>query len=218
MAVWAVICGADGWEDIEEDGKAHAAGFAEVLDFPHGIPGHETLRRVLSRLDPDELTPCFLSWTAALSALSGGDIVASDGTTRRHAFARAAATAAIPMVSAGANRNRLVRGQVKVADKSNAMTALPQRLKMLDVPGATVTMEALGCQKEIAQVITEQGADDVVALQKNHRTLYDDVTLLLDDARAKAFAERDHASHETVEGDHGRRDIRQYGRTADIVW
>jgi len=218
IAVCAVICGADGWEDIEEYGKAQAAWFAEVLDLPHGIPGHETFRRVLARLDPDELTQCFLSWTAALSALSGGDIVAIDGKTLRHSFDRAAAQAAIHMVSAWANRNRLVLGQVKVDDKSNEITAIPQLLKMLDLTGATVTIDAMGCQKEIAKVITEQGADDVLALKKNHRTLYDDVTLFLDDARAKAFTEIDHAYHETVDGDHGRLEIRKYWITSEIDW
>lgn len=218
IAVCAVICGADGWEDIEEYGKAQAAWFAEVLDLPHGIPGHETFRRVLARLDPDELTQCFMSWTAALSALSGGDLVAIDGKTLRHSFDRAAAQAAIHMVSAWANRNRLVLGQVKVDDKSNEITAIPQLLKMLDFTGATVTIDAMGCQKEIAKVITEQGADDVLALKKNHRTLYDDVTLFLDDARAKAFTEIDHAYHETVDGDHGRLEIRKYWITSEIDW
>jgi predicted transposase YbfD/YdcC len=218
IAVCAVICGADGWEDIEEYGKAQAAWFAEVLDLPHGIPGHDTFRRVLARLDPDELTQCFMSWTAALSDLSGGDIVAIDGKTLRHSFDRAAAQAAIHMVSAWANRNRLVLGQVKVDDKSNEITAIPQLLKMLDLTGATVTIDAMGCQKEIAKVITEQGADYVLALKKNHSTLYDDVTLFLDDARAKAFTEIDHAYHETVDGDHGRIEIRQYWITSEIDW
>jgi hypothetical protein len=153
------MCGADGWEDIEEYGTAQAAWFAEVLDLPHGIPGHDTFRRVLSRLDPDELTQCLMSWTAALSDLSGGDIVAIDGKTLRHSLDRAAAKAAIHMVSAWANRHRLVRGQVKVDDKSNEITVLPPLLNMLDFTGATVTLDALGCQKEIAKVITEQGAD-----------------------------------------------------------
>jgi hypothetical protein len=112
-------------------------------------------------VDPDELTQCLLSWTAALSDLSGGDIVAIDGKTLRHSFDRAAAQAAIHMVSAWANRNRLVLGQVKVDDKSHEMTAMPQLLRMLDLTGATVTIDAMGCQKEIAKVITEQGADDV---------------------------------------------------------
>ena len=132
IAVCAVICGADGWEDREEYGTAQAAWFAEVLNFPHGMPGHDTFRRVLSRLDPDELTQCFLSWTAALSDLSVGDIVAIDGKTLRHSFDRAAAKAAIHMVSAWANSHRLVLGQVKVDDKSNEITAIPQLLQMLD--------------------------------------------------------------------------------------
>ena len=218
MAVCAVICGADGWEDIEEYGKAQAAWCAEVLDFPHGIPGHETFRRVLSRLNPDELTQCFLSWTAALSELSGGDIVAMDGKTLRHAFDRAAAQAAMHMVSAWAHRNRLVLGQVKVDDKSNESTAIPQLLNMLDFTGATVTIDAMGCQQEIAQVITEQGADYALALKKNHSTLYDEVTLFLDDARSNECAEIDHAYHETVDGDHGRIETRKYWITSDIEW
>jgi len=218
IAVCAVLCGADGWEDSEEYGTAQAAWFAEVVDFPHGMPGHDPFRRVLSRLDPDELTQCFLSWTAALSDLSGGEIGAIDGKTLRHSFDRAAAKAAIHMVSAWANSHRLVMGQVKVDDKSNEMTAIPQLVQMLDCTGATVTIDAMGCQKESAKVLTEQGADDVLALKQNHSTLYDDVTLCLDTARAKEFAETDHAYSETVDGDHGRIEIRQYWITSAIDW
>lgn len=218
IAVCAVICGAEGWEDIEEYGKAQADWFAEFLDLPHGIPGHDTFRRVLSRLDPDELTECFVSWTTALSDLSGGEIVAIDGKTLRHSFDRAASTQAIHMVSAWANHNRLVLGQVKVDDKSNEITAIPKLLRMLDLTGATVTIDAMGCQKEIAKVITEQGADYVLALKKNHRNLYEDVTWFLDDARATDFAEIDHAYHETVDGDHGRIETRRYWITSEIDW
>jgi len=218
IAVCAVICGAEGWEDIEEYGQAQADWFAEVLDLPNGIPGHDTFRRVLSRLDPDELTQCFVSWTTALSDLSGGDIVAIDGKTLRHSFDRAASTKAIHMVSAWADRHRLVLGQVKVDDKSNEITAIPKLLKMLDLSGATVTIDAMGCQKEIAKAITEQGADYVLALKKNHSTLYENVTLFLDDARATDFAEIAHDYHETVDGDHGRIETRRYWITDDIDW
>ena len=218
IAVCAVICGAEGWEDIEEYGHAQAEWFHEVLDLPHGIPGHDTFRRVLSRVDPDELTQCFVSWTAALSDLSGGDIVAIDGKTLRHSFDRATSKAAIHMVSAWANRNRLVLGQVKVDDKSNEITAIPYLLKMLDLRGATVTIDAMGCQKEIAQVITDQGADYVLALKKNHSNLYEDVTLFLDDAHAREFAEIEHDYHETIDGDHGRIEIRKYWITSAIDW
>lgn len=159
IAVCAVICGAEGWEDIEEYGKAQAEWFAQVLELPHGIPGHDTFRRVLSRLDPEELTRCFISWSGALSDLSGGDLVSIDGKTLRHSFDRAASQAAIHMVSAWANANRLVLGQVKVEDKSNEITAIPKLIKLLDLAGATVTIDAMGCQKAIAQDITDQGAD-----------------------------------------------------------
>ena len=108
IAVCAVIGGAEGWEDIEEYGKAQADWFAELLDLPNGIPGHDTFRRVLSRLDPDDLTQCFVSWTPVLSDLSGGESVAIDGKTLRHSFDRAASTQAIHRVGAWANRNRLV--------------------------------------------------------------------------------------------------------------
>lgn len=218
IAVCAVICGAEGWEDIEEYGNAQAEWFAEVLDLPHGIPGHDTFRRVLSRLDPDELTQCFVSWTTALSDLSGGETVAIDGKTLRHSFDRAASKAAIHMVSAWANRNRLVLGQVKVDDKSNEITAIPKLLQMLDLTGVTVTIDAMGCQKEIAKVITEQEADYVLALKKNHSTLYEDVKLFLDDAQANGFADMDHDYRETVDGDHGRIETRRYWITADIDW
>ena len=218
IAVCAVICGADGWEDIEEYGKAQAEWLAQVLDLPHGIPGHDTFRRVLSRLDPEELTECFIAWTGALSDLCGGDIVAIDGKTLRHSFDRAASNTAIHMVSAWANANRLVLGQVKVDDKSNEITAIPKLIKMLDLAGATVTIDAMGCQKEIAKVITDQEADYVLALKENHPTLYDDVTLFFEEGKATDFAEIDHEYHETVDGDHGRIETRRYWITSDIEW
>ena len=209
IAVCAVIGGAEGWEDIEEYGKAQAVWFADLLDLPHGIPGHDTFRRVLSRLDPEELTQCFIAWTQALSEALGGDIIAIDGKTLRHSFDQATATAAIHMVSAWASANRLVLGQLKVDEKSNEITAIPKLLHLLDVKGAVVTIDAMGCQKEIAKTITEQGADYVLALKDNHPTLAEEVTLLLTDARDTTCAGIAHAYHETVDGDHGRIEIRR---------
>jgi predicted transposase YbfD/YdcC len=218
IAMCAVICGAEGWEDIEEYGKTQAEWFAQLLDLPHGIPSHDTFRRVLSRLDPEELTQCFMSWTSALSDLSGGNIVSIDGKTLRHSFDRATSTAAMHMVSAWASTNRLVLGQVKVEDKSNAITAIPKLLQMLDVAGAPVTSDAMGCQKEIAPVIPAQEANYVLALKQNHETLYDNVTLFLNAARATAFADIPHAYHVTVEGEHGRIETRRYWITSAIEW
>jgi predicted transposase YbfD/YdcC len=218
LAVCAVIGGAEGWEDSEEYGKAQAEWFAALLDWPHGIPGHDPFRRVLSRLDPEALTQCCIAWTQALSEVSGGAIVSSDGTTLRHSFAQATATAAIPMVRAWASANRLVLGQLKVDEKSNAITAIPALLRLLDLKGAVVTIDAMGCQKEIAKTMTEQEADDVLALKDHHPTLSEAVTLFLTDARDTGFADSEHAYHETVAGDHGRLETRRYWLTSDIAW
>jgi predicted transposase YbfD/YdcC len=218
LAVCAVIGGAAGWEDIEEYGKAQAAWFADLLDWPHGIPGHDTLRRVLSRLAPEELTQGFIAWTQALSEASGGEIISIDGKTLRHSFDQATATAAIHRVSAWASANRLVLGQLKVDEKSNESTAIPKRLPLLDVQGAVVTIDAMGCQKEIAKTITEQGADYVLVLKDNHPTLSEAVTLFLNEARAPAFADMTHAYHETVDGEHGRIETRRYWITSEIEW
>jgi predicted transposase YbfD/YdcC len=218
IAVCAVISGAEGWEDIEEYGEANAEWLKDLLDLPHGIPGHDTFRRVLSQLDPEELTQCFIAWTQALSEASGGDIVSIDGKTLRHSFDQATATAAIHMVSAWASANRLVLGQLKVEEKSNEITAIPKLLHLLDLKGAVVTMDAMGCQKEIAKTITEQGADYVLALKDNHPTLSEAVTLFLNDARDTGLADMAHAYHETVDGDHGRIETRRYWITSEIEW
>lgn len=203
---------------MEEYGKSQAEWLADLLELPHGIPSHDTFRRVLSQGDPEELTQCFIAWTDALREVSGGEIISLDGKILRQSFDRATATAAIHMVSAWANANRLVLGQVKVDKKSNEITAMPKLLAMLELQGAVVTVDAVGCQKAIATTITEQGVDYVLALKKNHQQLYEDVTLFLDDAKASGFAGIDHAYHKTVDGEHGRVETRQYWITSQIEW
>jgi hypothetical protein len=130
IAVCAVMCGAEGWEDIEEYGKAQAPWCEHVLELPQGIPCDDTFRRVLSRLDADEWMRCFLSWSEALRDASHGDLGSIDGKTLRHSFAHAASKAAMHMVSAWAQANRLVLGQLKVDDTSNEITAIPQLLRL----------------------------------------------------------------------------------------
>jgi predicted transposase YbfD/YdcC len=218
IAVCAVMCGAEGGEDIEAYGKAQAQWFKHVRERPHGIPCDDTFRRVLSRLDADELMRCCISWSEALRDVSNGDLVSKDGKTLRHAFDHAAAKAAMHMVSAWAHANRLVLGQRTVDDKSTEITAIPKLLRLLDLQGAIVTIDAMGCQQEIAQAITTQGADDVLALKDNHQTLSDAVQLFVDDAKATAFAGIDHERIETVDGDHGRMATRTYWVTSAIDW
>ncbi|HEY7711871.1 MAG TPA: ISAs1 family transposase [Candidatus Entotheonella sp.] len=185
-------------------------------ELPHGIPSHDTFRRVLSRLKPDELTQCFVRWTEALRESLDGDIIAIDGKTLRRSFDHAASQGAIHMVSAWANAHRLVLGQLKVDDKSNEITAIPALLRMLELEGAIVTIDAMGCQKEIAKTITEQGADYVLALKDNHPTLHGEVELLFEDIKAERLDGITTARHTTVDADHGRLETRHYWITSDI--
>src|SRR5947209_250753 len=218
IAVCAVMSGAEGWEDIEEYGKANAEWLGDLLDLPHGMPGHATFRRVLSHVDPEELTQCFIAWTNALSAASGGDIVSLDGKTLRHSFEKATATAAIHMVSAWASANRLVLGQLKVEEKSNEITAIPALLRLLDVTGAVVTIDAMGCQKEIARTIVEQGADYVLALKGIQGVMHDEVELFFAGARQHEFWDIPYRVHHTVDGEHGRIEERRYWLVSEIDW
>jgi predicted transposase YbfD/YdcC len=217
IALCGVISGAEGWEDLEDYGHAQAQWFQQFFALPHGIPSHDPFGRVFSRLNPDEVTHRFIEWTEALRDKSGGELVSIDGKMLRRSFDRAASKAAIHMVSAWAGANRLVLGQVKVDDKSNEITAIPQLLALLDLEGAIVTIEAMGCQKEIAGCLTEHGADDVLALKENHQTLYDNVALLLTDIEAGRLPEMTSENVETVNGGHGRIETRRYWITSDIA-
>jgi len=216
IALCAVISGAEGWEDMEEYGQAQAEWFQQFLELPHGIPSHDTFRRVLSRLKPDEQTQCFVSWTEALHESLDGEIVALDGKTLRRSFDHAASKGAIHMVSAWANAHRLIVGQRKVDDKSNEITALPKLLRMLELEGAIVTIDAMGCQKEVAKTMTEQGADYVLALKDNHPTLHGEVQLLFEDVKAERLDDITSERHTTIDADHGRLETRHYWITSDI--
>jgi predicted transposase YbfD/YdcC len=218
IAGCAVMCGADGWEAIEEYGTSQAEWFATFLDLPPGMPGHDTFRRVLSRLAPEALPQCFIAWPAALSEAAGGDIVSIAGKTLRHSFDQATGQAAIHLVRAWASANRLVGGQLTVEEKANESTAIPKLIQMLDIAGAPVTIDAMGCQKESAKVMTEREADYVLALKENHPTLSGDVPRFFDEATATAFADIAHAYHAPVDGAHGRIETRRYWITSDIAW
>jgi predicted transposase YbfD/YdcC len=170
----------------------------------------------LARLKPDELTRCFVSWTEALRESIDGDIVSIDGKTLRRSFDQASAKGAIHMVSAWANANRLVFGQRKVDDKSNEITAIPQLLRMWELEGAIVTIEAMGCQKDMAQTIAEQGADYVLALKDNHPTLHREVPLLFEDVKADRVPHIPSAHQTTIDADHGRLETRHYWITSEI--
>jgi predicted transposase YbfD/YdcC len=218
IAICAVICGADEWTEMEAFGKAKLPWFKTFLALPNGIPSHDTLARVFARLDPVALQQCFVAWIEGLSQQLAGSVVAIDGKTVRHSFDRAAGKAAIHMVSAWASGHHLVLGQVKVDDKSNEIVAIPQLLEMLELGGSIVTIDAMGCQKEIAARIHGQGADYVLALKGNQGTLHQDVELFFQDAQKIRFRQLPHSFHATVEKDHGRIETRRVWAVDDIAW
>jgi hypothetical protein len=154
IAICAVICGAEGWTDIEEYGRAKYNWLNTFLCLPNGIPTHDTFARLFARLDPEQMGQCFMRWITAISRLSQGEIVAIDGKTIRGSYDNPG-KGAIHMVSAWASANRLVLGQRKVDKKSNEITAIPLLLDMLSITGCIVTIDAMGCQRGIAAAIID---------------------------------------------------------------
>lgn len=218
IAICAVICGANDWVAVEEFGKAKRAWFGKFLPLANGIPSHDTFGRVFAALDPEAFGRCFLSWVQSLAALSQGQVVAIDGKTLRHSFDKASAKAAIHMVSAWAKTNHLVLGQVKTEAKSNEITAIPKLLELLDIYGCIITIDAMGCQKDIAAQIRDQGADYVLALKGNQGTACEEVTAFFEGAKAKQFKGVTHDFHETIEADHGRVEVRRVWCTPEVQW
>lgn len=220
IALCTLICGGEGWEDMTEFGQAKELFFREQLglSLPNGIPSPDTFRRLFERLDPEAFTACFTAWVATLRRQTNGEVVSIDGKTLRHSFDTAAGRAPIHVISAWASKNRLVLGQLKVDDKSNEIPAIPVLLALLDLQGCTVTIDAMGCQKEIARQIIAQGGDYVLALKGNQGTLHADVAEFFGDARSRAFAGVAHQYTETVEKDHGRIEKRRYWLVAEIDW
>ncbi len=209
IALCAVIAGADSFADIETYGKAKEAWLRTFLELPHGIPSHDTFNRVFARLNAKKLQECFLAWISGVADVTEGEVVALDGKTLRRSVDRASGTGAIHMVSAWASRNRLVLGQVKVADKSNEITAIPELLRVLEVSGCIVTIDAMGCQAAIAAQIIEQEADYVLGLKGNQESLHEATREVFESAERVAFADIRHDFHETSERGHGRSEQRR---------
>ena len=210
IAICGVICGADGWVAVETFGKAKEAWLRTFLELPHGIPSHDTFGRVFARLDPEAFQRSFINWVQALSELIEGQVIAVDGKTLRRSHDAVLGKAAIHMVSAWATANHLVLGQLKVADKSNEITAVPALLQLLELNGCIVTLDALGCQTQIAQTIIDRGADYVLRLKGNQGTLYAEVQELFAYADSCDFRDIAHDFQKTINGGHGRIEIRKH--------
>jgi predicted transposase YbfD/YdcC len=204
LAIGAVIGGAEGWVDIANYASAKEPWLRTFLALPGGVPSHDTFRRVFCLLDPCAFLECFQRWVDALSAGLGLKRIALDGKTARRSFDRATGKAALHLVSAWATEQHLVLGQVAVADKSNEITAIPRLLELLDVSGAIVTIDAMGCQKEIAAKIREGGGDYVLAVKDNQPHLLEDIQLCFAQALEGAFTGPKKSYHEENYEGHGR--------------
>lgn len=199
-------------------GEAKRDWLARFLKLPNGIPSHDTFGRVFALLDPRQFSECFMNWTRSLRQSFAAEIVAIDGKTLRRSHDRAKGREPIHMVSAWARENGLVLGQRKVDSKSNEITAIPELLRALDLAGCIVTLDALGCQKEIAREICAARADYVLALKGNQSTLHEEVKNFLEDAQAGGFPKIAHDFLETSEHNHGRAETRRYWITEEIAW
>lgn len=218
IAVCATICGAETWEDIEEYGNTKQEWLTTFLELPAGIPSHDTFARLFAALDPDSFRRCFLSWIQAVSETIAGDSIAIDGKTLRRSFDRGRGKAAIHMISAWSSAQRLVLGQLKVDDKTNEITAIPDLLDMLSLKGCIVTIDAMGCQKNIAEKIVAAEGDYVLALKGNHGRIHDSVKLAFDGATPDLLTRRSQDHWMSTDADHGRIETRRVWVVTDLDW
>jgi predicted transposase YbfD/YdcC len=218
IAVCAVICGADGFTDMEEFGLSKETWLRQFLELPNGIPSHDTFGRVFARLKPGEFQQCFLSWVRAVADVTEDEIVPIDGKKLRRSHNRSSGQRAVELVSAWARANRLMLGQVKVSGDSNEITAVPQLLRLLEVKGCIVTVDALNCQKEIASEILNQEADYVLSLKGNQGNLHKEVGLFFESVVNDHTYGFQISRHETVDGEHGRIETRSYWHVNAPEW
>jgi predicted transposase YbfD/YdcC len=227
IAVCTLLCAGETFNDMEDFGRAKADWFKTFLNLRHGIPSHDTFNRVFAALDPRQFLDCFLRWTQSLRTAVAQEIVALDGKALRRALNQDQSVKYV--ISAWAQSNNLVLGQLKVSDKSNEITAVPELLRVLELSGCIVTVDAMGCQKKIAKEIIESDADYVLALKGNQETVHQEVKEFLDQILAETQAPRPAgarlskaaatlAACQTVEKDHGRLEVRRYYQSAALDW
>lgn len=221
IGVCCLISGGEGFNDMEGFGKAKYEWFSQFLELPNGIPSHDTFNRVFSAIDPKAFIECFIAWTDTLRSQLSKEIIAMDGKALRRAGNKD-----IPMtyiVSAWATENGLTLGQVKVEDKSNEITAIPELLNLLDLEGCIVTIDAMGCQKKIAKEIMDSGSDYVLALKGNQGTAHKEIQDYFDLIVPEKYMEQSSSSEQidffkTVDNDHGRVETRRYWSSNDLDW
>jgi predicted transposase YbfD/YdcC len=210
IAICGVVCGCKSWKDVAYYGRMKIDKLRTFLQLPNGIPSKDTFRRVFARIKPAAFQKCFRSWTQALTDSLGIKHIAIDGKTARRSHDRGAGKTALHLVSAWATANHLTLGQVAVNDKSNEITAIPQLLELLELSGAIVTIDAMGCQKEIARKIREGGGHYVLAVKDNQQRLLEDIQACFADELEKPESKADYSHHTTEERHHGRIERRHY--------
>ena len=221
ITILAVICGADYWTEIEQFGNAKKDWLNTFLKLPNGIPSADTIARVLAKIDTEEFHNAFIKWVNSISELIDGQVISIDGKTLRRSKDKSNGKKAIHVVSAWASENNLVLGQLKVDEKSNEITAIPELLKMLDIEGCIITIDAMGTQKDIAETIVKNKGDYILALKENHEILYKDVELYFEEeiltCNKKELKDKGMYYVQKEQG-HGRFEKREYYISNEIDW
>jgi predicted transposase YbfD/YdcC len=218
IAICAVICGAEGWVDMELFGKSKLHWLKTFLELPNGIPSHDTFGRVFSLIDAQQFQLAFYEWVLAVNEIVQGQIINIDGKCLCGSNDKVLGKRAIYMVSAWAEANEIVLGQRKVDEKSNEITAIPELLKLLNVLGCVVTIDAMGTQTNIAKTIVEANADYVLSVKENQGHLYEDISVLFAVDQAQDFKYASFEYKKTVSKGHGRIDVRECWSTSNPAY
>jgi predicted transposase YbfD/YdcC len=217
LCLLAVLAGAEAFTDIARFGEKKLDLLRRFRPFKDGTPAHDHLGDIFATLDAQAFQRCFVAWISALTK-TPAEVIAIDGKTLRRSYQKKGSKEPIHMVSAFAARQRLVMGQVAVAEKSNEIVAIPALLDMMSIEGAVVTIDAMGCQRAIARKIIDKKADYIIALKGNQGRLHEDVKLFAAEQKANGFKHAKISRHETVDGDHGRIETRTYTAIHDVEW
>ena len=215
MTICGVVAGAEGWDDVELFAQCKEDWFRTFLELPNGIPCSDTFARVFTRLDPDRFRECFTDWVSSIHRLTQGEVVAIDGKTVRRSHDRRTGQEAIHMVSAWASENSLVLGQTRTDAKSNEITAIPRLLELLELKGCIVTIDAMGCQKDISRTILDRGADYVLAVKGNQGQLHQDIGDLFQAGDGTGVNDLPHDYATTLNKGHGRIERRECWSISD---